>query len=291
MIKIKEQNEVESAFFLIKFLNKHINNCNKMICDCKLFDIYLKKNNSDLNKEELKDYLNELINILNYLFECSFVEYDFYNNYDISILLAEHFCHLRNNPTMSFSIITTLILKKRNQFSKFEMVVLYELSQKYIYYIIAKVKSDFGAEIENNKLDLLKNQLRQNEFIDYYYNLTLSNKAKKLIANYIDNEMKILKYKIIFEDSLSFQFDENNENILSVKINFFKQFINIDNLYNEYDNKNVKKNKRDKEKKNGSNLYNIIYLLNKEYIYYRKIIYSISQIQINKDIPINMIFK
>ena len=291
MIKIKEQNEVESAFFLIKFLNKHINNCNKMICDCKLFDIYLKKNNSDLNKEELKDYLNELINILNYLFECSFVEYDFYNNYDISILLAEHFCHLRNNPTMSFSIITTLILKKRNQFSKFEMVVLYELSQKYIYYIIAKVKSDFGAEIENNKLDLLKNQLRQNEFIDYYYNLTLSNKAKKLIANYIDNEMKILKYKIIFEDSLSFQFDENNENILSVKINFFKQFINIDNLYNEYDNKNIKKNKRDKEKKNGSNLYNIIYLLNKEYIYYRKIIYSISQIQINKDIPINMIFK
>ena len=103
--------------------------------------------------------------------------------------------------------------------------------------------------------------------------------------------MKILKYKIIFEDSLSFQFDENNENMLSVKINFFKQFINIDNLYNEYDIKNVKKNKRNKEKKNGSNLYNIIYLLNKENIYYKQIIFSISQIQINKDIPIFMVFK
>jgi len=291
MIKIKEQNKVESAFFLIKLLNKHINNCNKLACDCKLFDIFLKKNTIDLNKEELKDYLNDLINILNYLFECSFVEYDFYKNYDISVLLAEHFCHLRNNPTMSFSIITTLILKNPNEFSKFEMVVLYELSQKYIYYIIAKVKSDFEAEIENNKFDLLKNQLRQNEFVDYYYNLALSNKAKKLVANYIDNEMKILKYKIIFEESLSFQFDESNENILSVKINFFKQFINIDNLYNEYNNKNVSKNKRNKEKKNSSNLYNIIFLLNKEYIYYKKIIYSISQIQINKDIPIVMIFK
>ena len=291
MIKIKEQNEVESAFFLIKVLNKHINNCNKIICDCKLFDNYLKKNNSDLEKEELKDYLNELINILNYLFECAFVEYDFYNSYDISILLAEHFCHLRNNSTMSFSIITTLMLKNRNKFSKFEMVVLYELNQKYIYYIISKAKSDFVSEIENNKYDLIKNQLRQNDFIDYYYNLTLSNKAKKLIANYIDNEMKILKYKIIFEDSLSFQFDENNENMLSVKINFFKQFINIDNLYNEYDIKNVKKNKRNKEKKNGSNLYNIIYLLNKENIYYKQIIFSISQIQINKDIPIFMVFK
>ena len=288
MLKIKEQNKVESAFFLIKFLNMHIDNCNKIICDCKIFDIYLKKNKNILNEEELKDYLNELINILNYLFECCFVEYDFYNNYDSSVLLAEHFCHLRNNPTISFSIITTLILKNRNNFSNFEMVMLYELSQKYIYYIIAKVKNDFNMEIENNKFDLLKNQLRQNVFIDYYYNLTLSNKAKKIISNYIDNEIIILKYKSIFEESLSFQFDENNENIQSVKINFFNQFINIDNLYNENNNK---KNKSNKEKKFSSNIYNIIYLLNMEYKYYRKIIHSISQIQINKDIPIIMIFK
>jgi hypothetical protein len=291
MLKIKEQNNAESAFFLIKFLNKHIDNCYKETCDCKLFAIYMKNNKNDLNKEELKDYLYKLINILNYLFESCFVEYDFYNNYDLSILLAEHFCHLRNNPTMSFSIITTLMLKKRNQFSKFEMVVIYELCQKYIYFIIAKVKNDYDIEIRYNKFDLLKNQIRQNEFIDYYYNLILSNKAKKLISNYIDNEIKILKYKSLFEESLSFHFDENNENLESVKINFFDQFINIDNLYNEYDNKKVKKNKMEKEKINSSNLYNIIYLLNMEYKYYRKIIYSISQIKINKDMPIFMIFK
>ena len=291
MLKIKEQNDVESALFLIKVLNKHIDNCNKIICDCKIFVIYLKKNKNNLNKEELKEDLFELINILNYLFECCFVEYNFYNSYDISVLLAEHFCHLRNNPTMSFSIIATLILKNRNKFSKFEMVMLYELSQKYIYYIIAKVKNDFDVEIENNKFELLKSQLRRNEFIDYYYNLTLSNKAKKLISNYIENEIIILKYKSIFEESLLFQFDENNENIQSVKINFFNQFINIDNLYNENNNKEIKKNKRNKEKKKNSNIYNIIYLLNMEYQYYRKIIYSVSQIQINRDIPIFMIFK
>jgi len=291
MLKIKEQNEIESALFLIKFLNKHIDNCNNIACDCKLFDIYLKKSKNTLNKEELNNYFYELINILNYLFECCFVDNDFYNNYDLSVLLAEHFCHLRNNPTMSFSIITTLILKKRNNFSKFEMVVLYELSQKYIYYIVAKVKYDFDVEIENNNFDLLKDQLRQNEFIEFYYNLTLSNKAKKLMSNYIYNELKILKYKSIFEESLSFQFDENNENIMSVKINFFNQFIIIDNLYNEYNMKNNQKNKRNKEKIKNSNLYNIIYLLNMEYKYYRKILYSISHIQINKDVPIFMIFK
>ena len=291
MLKIKEKNDVESAFYLSKFLNKHINNCNKMICDCKLFDIYLKKNKNTLNKEELKNYLHELLDIINYLFECAFVEYDFYQDYDISILLAEHFCHLRTNPTMSFSVITTLMLKNANRFSKFEMVVLYELSQKYIYYIMAKVDNDLKVEIHNNRFDALKNQFRLNEFIDYYYNVTLSNKAKKLISNYIDNEMKILKYKSIFEESLSFQFDENNESIISVKINFFNQFINIDNIYNEYDNKKIKKNNRNKQKKSSSNLNNIIYLIRMEYKYYKKILYSISQIQINKDVPIFMIFK
>ena len=291
MLKIKEKNDVEAAFYLTKFLNKHINTCNKMICDCKLFDIYLKKNKNTLNKEELKDYLIELLNIINYLFECAFVEYDFYQNYDISILLAEHFCHLRTNPTMSFSVITTLMLKNKNKFSKFEMVVLYELSQKYIYYIMAKVYNDLDAEIHKNKFEALKNQLRQNEFLDYYYNASLSNRAKKLISNYIDNEMKILKYKSIFEESLSFQFDENNESIISVKINFFNQFISIDNLYNEYDSKKSKKRNRNKQKKNNSNLNNIIYLLRMENKYYKKILYSISQIQINKDVPIFMIFK
>ena len=291
MLKIKERNDVESAFYLTKFLNKHINSCNKTICDCKLFEIYLNKNKNSLNKEEINDYLLELLNIINYLFECAFVEYDFYQNYDISILLAEHFCHLRTNPTISFSVIISLMLKNSNKFSKFEMVVLYELCQKYIYYIMAKVHNDLEVEIHNNRFEALKNQFRQNDFIDYYYNVTLSNKAKKLISNYIDNEMKILKYKDIFEESLSFQFDENNESIMSVKINFFNQFINIDNIYNEYDSKKIKKNNRDKPKKNGSNLNNIIYLIRMEYKYYKKILYSISQIQINKDIPIFMIFK
>ena len=58
MLKIKEQNEIEPAIFLIKFLNKHIDNCNNITCDCKLFDIYLKKSKNTLDKEELKDYLN-----------------------------------------------------------------------------------------------------------------------------------------------------------------------------------------------------------------------------------------
>ena len=54
--------------------------------------------------------------------------------------------------------------------------------------------------------------------------------------------MKILKYKIIFEDSLDFQYDENNENLISVKINFLKENIKIDNLYHALKDKQERNN-------------------------------------------------
>ena len=48
---------------------------------------------------------------------------------------------------------------------------------------MAKVHNDLEVEIHNNRFEALKNQFRQNDFIDYYCNVTLSNKAKKLISN------------------------------------------------------------------------------------------------------------
>lgn len=68
MLKVEEKNNVESAFLLIKFLNKHINNCHKLICNCKLFENYRRKQlDIKYNKEELKYYISGFINILNYL--------------------------------------------------------------------------------------------------------------------------------------------------------------------------------------------------------------------------------
>ena len=75
----------------------------------------------------------EILIFFNYIFESIFVEYNYYNNYDLIILLAEHFCHLKNNPIMSFSIINTFIQKQRNKISKFKNVILNELKQKYFY--------------------------------------------------------------------------------------------------------------------------------------------------------------
>jgi len=287
MIKIKEQNKIESLIVLVRFIKKHINICNKIVCNCKLFRILRKvKKNDKLKSEKLKEFLSELLFNLNYLFENAFIECDIYNNYDLAILLAEHFCHLKDNPLMAFSIINTLVSKQRNKYSKFQMIILYELSQKYIYYITAKIMKEIEIEaIQNNKIELLFNKNKEEEFQKIYNNLKMSYIVKRHIINYIDNEIKILKYRIIFEDSLSFKFDENCEGIDSVKINFFNQSIKIENLYKDaYD-----KTKR-KDKRKNSNLYYIIDLLKNEQFYYKKIIKSIKEIEF-EDIPIFMVFK
>ena len=88
MVKIKEKNDFNSNF-QIKFLYKHFKDCNKIYCNCKLLSMFIK-NNKEI-EEENKSYL---LIILNYLFESSFLEYDYYNKYEMAILLSEHFCYI-----------------------------------------------------------------------------------------------------------------------------------------------------------------------------------------------------
>ena len=264
MIKIKEENQIESILLLVKFLNKHINKCDKNSCSCKLLKAFMINENDDkIGNDDIKYFNSQLLIILNYLFESVFIDYNFYNNFDLTILLAEHHCHLKDNPMMAFSTILTLIQKQNNKFSKFQIVVLYELCQKYIYYLSAKIMNEMQLEISKNNTIFLKFKQRFNECQNYYYNLKMSYKVKRLISNYIYNEMKILKYKIIFEDSLSFQFDEYNEKI-AVKINFFNHSNNIDNLYVDSISSKGTKREMTKENTNRTNLYIIMYLLKKE---------------------------
>jgi len=292
MIKLKEENKINSILLLSNFLNKHINKCEKHACNCNILKAFMINENDDkLSNEDIKYFNSQLLIILNYLFESAFIDYDFYNNFDLTILLAEHHCHLKNNPMMAFSTILTLIQKQNNQFSKFQIVVLYELCQKYIYYLSAKIMNEIQIEIAKNDKTYLKFKQRSDECQNYYQNLKMSYKIKRLISNYIYNELKILKYKIIFEDSLSFHFDGYNENI-SVKINFFNHNTNIDNLFiDSPSSNNGAKRANIKENTKLKNLYMIIYLLKKEQYFYRKIISYIKELEAMKSIPVFMIYK
>ena len=157
MLKIKGQNKIESVFSLVKFLCKHINNCKKLDCNCKLIETIIKNEDKEkLNEEEIKNYISELLIILNYLFESSFIDYDIYKNLDLIILLSEHFCHLKNNPTFSFSLINTFNVRHKNRLNKFQLINIYELSQKYIYFITANAINDIEKNIAKNNIQIIK---------------------------------------------------------------------------------------------------------------------------------------
>ena len=291
MLKIKMENDIKSAILLQIILNKHIYKCNKTVCNCKLFNAFINQNDYEKpNEEKIKDDISDILAISNYLFECSFINYDFYNNFDLIIVLAEHFCHLKENPIMAFSFISTFILKQGNKCSQFENVILYELCQQYINYLSAIRINEIENEIKKSQYKRLLDKKREDKFKEYFYILKMSYKVKNLICNYIFNVIKILKYKYIFEDSISFQFDENNENIISAKIVFFNITSRIDNFYNDSYYKNKKK-KRNKKYGKNTNIYIIIDLLKRTQSSYIKIINSINQIEVMKGIPIFMIFK
>ena len=193
---------------------------------------------------------------------------------------------------MAFSLINTLLLKQKIKFSIFKMAILYELNQKYSYYMKSNIKKNIEKEIYFNKIELLKNNRQEELFKSYYHNLILSNKIKTLMNNYIDNIIKILAYKNIFNDSITYQLDESNENIISAKIKFFEQNNKIENLSNiKPKNKNIKNNTLNKIKENSTNLYIIIYLLKMEQFYFSQLIKSINKIKISKNLPIFIIFK
>ena len=301
MIKIKGENEVHSAYLLIKFFTHHINNCHKISCNCKILKFFMQKelneykvNHGDKTAilDESKGHISDLIVILNYLYEAIFIEYDYYNKFNLSILLAEHFCHLKNNPTMAFSLITTLLLSKKGKLKLEQLIILYELSIKYIYYILAQEKNKLDKDVRQKKLELLIIKAKKLYFKTYFITFEIAFKIKKVICNYIDNEIKILNYKNIFEDTLEFKFDDNNEEINKVNIKFFKE---ESNLKKEFSDKEMKKLKESNSNflscYSNNNLFYIINLLKNEQSDYNKIINSIETIPMFKGLPILLIFK
>ena len=301
MIDIKEKNDVHSAYLLISFFTEHINNCHKVVCNCKILQLFLQK---DLNEYKVKagdkmgimdgskGHIPDLIVILNYLYESIFIEYDYYNKYHLSILLSEHFCHLRNNPTIAFSLISSLMNKKKDKLNIEKLIMLYELKQKYIYFITAQHKNNLNKEIRNELNNLLIVQQKEDYFQKYFITLEIAYKIKRIICNYIDNEINILKYKNIFEESMTFKFDENNEEITQVKIKFFNSHTDLKKVFSENDLKKLKKfNSGIMSCSSKNNLFNIITLLkNEEFDYYR-ITNSIDKLIIFKGLPILLVFK
>ena len=294
MIRIKDNKDINSIYLIVEILSKHLNKCNNNFCSCKLLESYIKKEKFNYEDfEKIKSYIGELLIILNHLFECAFIGYDYYANCELTILLAEHFCHLRNNPTISFSLVSSLIINQKSKIRSYHMSILYDLNQKYIYYIYAMEKKEIEEEIKSSNKELLMNEEKRIYFKNYFFNLKMSSKINKFMNLYIDNRVKILKYKNVFEESVKINFDESNEYITSVKINFFDINSQVEGILEKKEEKeNIKgARKLNKRYEKSSNLYKIINLLNHEKLNHKNILKLIKVFKEVNNIPFFMVFK
>ena len=295
MLKIKENNDINSVYLINEMFQKHIYKCNNNLCSCKLLEPYIKKEQfNNVDNEKIKNYKSILLIILNHLYECAFINSNYYSNYELTILLAEHYCHLRNNPTISFSLINTLIINQRNKISSWKMNTLFELSQKYIYYIYAFEKHEIEETKIQDKNKLLINSGKRLYFNGYFLNLKMSLKIKKLVNLYIDNYIKITKYRNVFEESLKINYDESNEYITSVNIHFFEISSEVEGILDKLSQKNINNKtenyiKKKYEKK--PNLNKVINLLKIEKVSYGNILSSIDTFKETQNIPAFMVFK
>ena len=67
--------------------------------------------------------------------------------------------------------------KQTNKFNKFEMIILYELCQKYIYHMSSKYFYEYQLGLE--KIEILSHKLSKASFINNYNILKNSYKIKK----------------------------------------------------------------------------------------------------------------
>ena len=111
ILKIKEKNDNKSNILLLNFLQKHKNTCDNTNYNCKLINIFIQNRNNGSDGTDINGNIKlNLLMILNYLYEISFLEFGYYNKYEMTILLSKHFCHIRDNPIMAFSLINSLFI-------------------------------------------------------------------------------------------------------------------------------------------------------------------------------------
>ena len=121
----KNQKDIASVN-LLNTIFEHQNKCNLNNCKCKLLQIIPHGEQYDIN------YTLNLIERIGFLIESSFVQLDFSGDYNLTLILSDHFYLLKENPIMAYSLLQTLLLFNFENLTLEQYLIIYETCQKYI---------------------------------------------------------------------------------------------------------------------------------------------------------------
>jgi hypothetical protein len=123
---VKNNTDNISSVSLLNTIFEHQNKCNINNCKCKLLQILPH------GEQYEKNYTLNLIERTGFLIESSFVQLHYSENYDLTMILSEHFFLFKENPIMAYSLIQTLLFFNSDNLSLDQFLILYETCEKYI---------------------------------------------------------------------------------------------------------------------------------------------------------------
>ena len=203
--RIKENNGNANTKIMVNVILLHLSKCHSSECKCKYIEIFPH------GKKYIDEYINNFLERINFLLESIFVELDYQKNYDLTVLLAEHYYNYKNNPILSYSMIQTILTFNTKSLSINQILILFTALTKYVNKYDNKYEISIGnkssKELEKEILNDKKAKLYKNIYNNFKYLM----KVKKIIKKYAKDYLQLIKYKENMEESVQLVKDENND--------------------------------------------------------------------------------
>jgi hypothetical protein len=193
LIKDKKYSQLNK---IIEFFIEHKNQCVNNNCGCRIIKINI--NSKIRNKFDCED---NLIKKINYYIETILIKYNYLNNFDLSILLSEHFFLVKENSKIAYSILQTLLHYNYKTLNRPKLILIYESMNKYINYILKEKIKTKNLYKSKNMTTHSENLNKEIELKQYLYLMLKIKKSIKYMVYYSKKFIRIIKYKDNYENS------------------------------------------------------------------------------------------
>ena len=198
-----ETKNMKCLCILQGYIIEHQKQCINYNCACKLLII---KNSTNNNEQFI--FVDDLNKKLNYYIESILIKYNFHNNFELAILLSEHFYLYKNNPIMSYSILQTLLHYDYINLNKSELICIYELMNKYIIHVLVDKTKKIDIAKCYGKTEYLSRSIKEIESKQFFSLIIKIKKIIKYMIFYSTKFISIIKHKNNYEYSTNIIMDD-----------------------------------------------------------------------------------
>ena len=235
---IKKLKKNVSTINLLNMIYEHQNKCNSNNCKCRLIQILPH------GKQFINNFTENLIERIGFLIESAFAQNDFSNDYDLTLILCEHFCLFKENPIMAYSLLQTLLYFNLSILSMGQLLILYETFQKYIENSLSfnwhkTFMKRYGEDHHLSfraREDMISNSiLKEKKFRQTFLVYSKIIEIQLMMSNYCMIASDIMKQKNLLEETAKIIKSEEGTEINKVEFPYLSTE-NVENLIQIFKN-------------------------------------------------------